>query len=81
MGGIEVNMWENGVNRDTRARKTETIVWNELDVQFVCVCLLGNLFIFRHYNLAPFFVACMLRRDSASSGGWLACIISNVFPK
>lgn len=39
MGGIEVNMWENGVNRDTRARKTETIVWNELDVQFVCVCV------------------------------------------
>lgn len=31
---VEIKVWENGVKRDTRARKTETIVWNELDVHF-----------------------------------------------
>lgn len=44
--GNEVVVLGGGGLNGYRSRKTETIIWNELDVHFL-LCV-GNLFIFRH---------------------------------
>lgn len=74
MGGNEVKIGENGVNRDTLARAKQKLSYGmSWMCNFLFLFVLGNLFIFRHYYLVHFCFLCLLASPRfCFSGGQFA---------